>query len=191
MTLETLAVELVGEIADLLPDIKMVAQLRLVSHAVKEGVDAGSRRWRTAQEVRDAGGVAFVLKNRRATLEFAAARGLMGVIRRMHPNHNEVVTTLLFSACASGRVDVVRKLRLDYELRGDDVRSFNNWKLRLACENGHVDVVRELRLGYGLTADDARAQNNGVLTSDCRNGHFEMVRELHEGYGLTGDVDRI
>jgi len=133
--LDALPIELVGEIADQLPDIAMVAQLRLVSHAVKEAVDAGSRQWHTAQEVCDADGTADILKCREKTLEFAAKHGLMGAVRRLHPSRKEIVETVLGNACCGGRVEVVRGLRLGFGLTA----------LRLACQNVG---------GYGLTVED-------------------------------------
>ena len=189
--LDGLPVELVGEIADQLPDIVMVAQLRLVSHAVKDGVDAGSRQWRTAQEVRDAGGKADILKSREKTLEFAAARGRMSMLRRMHPSLNEVIPTLLVTASVWGHVNVVRELREDYGLTVDDARASNNEALRLACVYGNVEVVRELRLGFKLTAEDARVMDNCPLRGACHYGHVGVVRELRLGYGLTAYDARV
>lgn len=87
--------------------------------------------------------------------------------------------------CKRGDLVGLQNLIVSKSITLDDLRSTNNYALRLACDGGHLPIVEYL-MQLGLTVHDLRACNNYCLRWGCNNGHLPVVKYLIT-QGLTMD----
>lgn len=100
---------------------------------------------------------------------------------------DETISVLHF-AVSFGLTDALQTLK-DWGLTLQDVRSNDNYALRLASERGNVNVLQFLKMWGSssrsepsLTLQDVR--NSGALQEAAIKGHFEVLRFFKE-WGLT------
>jgi hypothetical protein len=73
------------------------------------------------------------------------------------------------------------KIMMDSYLTIEDIRSRNNYELRLAYNNGYLEIVEFLMSRGLLNEDDIRSEDNYDLRWDCyKNGHLEIVEFLED-----------
>ena len=98
---------------------------------------------------------------------------------------------IYFSRCCEhGHLAVAQWLVERFELTAEDVKSKDNWVLRMSCSCGHLEVAQWLAVHFNLTARDARSYNNHALHMSCSHGHLEVAQWLTKTFGLTAEDAR-
>ena len=90
------------------------------------------------------------------------------------------IRSLFYMACENGHTNILHFLHTEFKLTAKDVRSENNFSLRVAATSGSVEVVKYLHRQFGPTTIDASFPSwDNAVRRACIAGHLPVLQYIH------------
>ena len=96
-----------------------------------------------------------------------------------------------YECCIWGELDKMKILKYLNNYTSFDIRSSDNYPIRLACCNGHLDVAKWLTKTFYLNTNDIRSLNNNAFQWACYNEHILVMEWLLNTFLTVDDASEM